>query len=175
VNIETLYFSINPNNQNLISGHLVQFWFVTFLGLFIWYALYKLLSNPLTRKNRFKYLKTIPRKWAFTIAGGIGLLIIAFAYNDNWSYFFQIDVRKNNLHLHYYLPKRTVTISTENIKELTPKEDWRKAINYRLIIKTKEGKEYSSSIMGSNLFKNNLNKLKQALMTNKSTQRTITQ
>lgn len=175
MNIETLYFSINPNNQNLISGHLVQFWFATFLGLFIWYALYKLLSNPPTRKNKFKHWKTIPRKWAFTIAGGIGLFIIAFAYNDNWSYFFQIDAQKNHLHLHYYLPKRTVTISIGNIEELTSKEDWRKAIYYRLIIKTKEGKEYSSSLMGSNLFKNNLNKLKQTLMTNKSNQRTINQ
>jgi hypothetical protein len=171
--METYYFSINPNNQNLISGHLVQFWFATFLGLFIWYALYKLLSNPTTRKNRFNYWKKIHRKWAFPIAGSIGLFIIAFAYNDNWSYFFQIDVRKNNLHLHYYLPERTVIISAGNIEKLTPKEDWRKDVYYRLTIKTKEGKEYSSSLMGSSLFKDNLNKLKQTFMTNKSTQQTI--
>jgi hypothetical protein len=165
--METYYFSINPNHQNLISGHLVQFWFAAFLGLFIWYALYKLLSTPPTRKNKFKYWKTVPRKWAFTIAGSIGLFIIAFAYDDNWSYFFQMDVRKNNLHLHYYLPKRTVTISTRDIEELVPKKDWRKAIYYRLTIKTTGGEEYSSSLIGSNLFQENLTKLEQTLMINK--------
>lgn len=158
--MQTIFFSINPNHQNLTSGHLVQFWFATFLGLFIWYALYKLLSTPPTRKNKFKYWRAIPRKWAFTIAGGIGLFIIAFAYNDNWSYFFKIDAQKNKLHLHYYFPERTVTISTENISELVPKDEWRKTKNFRLIIKTKDGKEFSSSLIGSNLLQKNLNKLK---------------
>jgi hypothetical protein len=55
------------------------------------------------------------------------------------------------LHLHYYFPEPTITISTELIRELTPKDEWRKTNNYCLIINTKDGKEYSSSPIGSNL------------------------
>jgi len=162
--MKTLYFSINPNHQNLILGNLIQFLFVTLLGLFIWYALYKLLSTPRIRKKNFKYWKALPRKWAFFIGGFTGLLIIGFIYIDNWSYFFQIDVQKNNLHHHYFLPKRAVIISTENIIELVSKEEWRKTKNYRLIIKTKENKEYTSSLIGSIFLKKNMKELKHIIM-----------
>jgi len=91
-------------------------------------------------------------------------LIIGFIYIDNWSHFFQIDVHKSNLHLHYFLPERTVIISTENIGEFVTKEAWRKTKNYRLIIKTREGKKYTSSVIGSNLLQKNMKELKQTLM-----------
>lgn len=164
--MKTLYFSINPNQQGLYMGHLFQFLFVTLIVLFIWYALYKLLSTSQTRRKKFKYWKTIPRKWAFFIGGCTGLLIIGYIYIDNWSYFFRIDIQENNLQLHYSMPKRTITISTENISELVAKKEWRKTPNYRLIIKTQEGKEYSSSLIGSNLFHKNMKELKQTLIIN---------
>lgn len=162
--MQTLYFSTNPNHQDLILGNLVQFFFIVFIALFIWYALYRLLSTPRFRKKKLKNWKVIPRKRAFFIAGSIGLFILGFAYIDNWSYFFQIDVQEDNLYLQYFLPKRTVTISTGNIGELIPKEEWRKTINYRLTIKTKEGKKYTSALIDSNLFQKNLRKLKQTLI-----------
>ncbi len=165
--METLFFSINPNKQKLISGHLTQFWLVTLIALFIWYALYKLLSSQKIRRNKFKSWKTMPRKWAVLISGSIGLCIIGFVYVENWTHFFQIDVQQNNLHLHYFLPKRIVTITKGDIAELTPREKRSKTMHYRLIIKTKEGKEYTSSFIGSNLLEKNLEKIKETLMMKK--------
>lgn len=164
--MNTLYFSIDPNHQSPFLGHLFQFLFVTLIALFIWYALYKLLSTSQARREKFKYLKTIQQKWAFFIGGCTGLLIIGYIYIDNWSYFYRIDIQENNLQLHYYMPKRTIPISTEHIRELVTKEEWRKTKNYRLIIKTKEGKEYQSSLIDSNLFHNNMKELNQTLTIN---------
>ena len=147
-------------------GHLFQFLLIILIALFIWYALYKLLSTSHTRRAKFTNWKTIPRKWAFFIGGCIGLLIIGYVYIDNWSYFFRIDIQGSNLKLHYFMPKRTITISSEHITELIAKKKWRKTMNYRLIIKTEEGKEYPSSLIGSNLFQKNMKELKQILISN---------
>jgi len=64
------------------------------------------------------------------------------------------------------MPKRIVTIYSDDISELITQKTWRKTTNYRLIIKTKEGKEYISSIVGSNLFRKNMNELEQTLISN---------
>lgn len=164
--MNTLYFSINPNDENLISGHLFQFLIVTVIALFIWYAVYKLLSSPQTRKKKFLYWKTIPKKWAFFIGGCAAVLIIEYIYIDNWSHFFLIEIYDDNLSLQYFMPERTVTISTQQISELLVKEEWRKTTNYRMIIKTWNGEEYSSSLIGSDLLQKNMNELKDTLQLN---------
>ncbi len=164
--MEILYFSINSNHENIYIGHLFQFVFILLLSIFIWYVLYKLFSNKQTRKAKYKNLKTLPRKWAFIIGGCIGLLIIVYVYIDNWAYFFRIDTQGKNLELYYVMPKRIVTIYSDDISELITQKTWRKTTNYRLIIKTKEGKEYISSIVGSNLFRKNMNELEQTLISN---------
>jgi hypothetical protein len=76
----------------------------------------------------------------------------------------QIDIQKNNLQLHYFLPQRNVTISKELIHDLVFQEEWHKTKNYRLTIKTKDGKEFTSSLVGPELFKKNIKELKQRLI-----------
>lgn len=158
--METLYFSINPNPHNLILGNLVQFWFVTILALFIGYVIYEGLSSLRIRKEKFKNLGIIPRKWALLVAGSVVLVIIGFVYVDNWSYFYRIDAQKNNVTLFYFFPQRRVILPMNDINEFLKKDVFRKTMNYRLIINTNDGNKYKSMLINSKLFYENLAKLR---------------
>jgi hypothetical protein len=57
-------------------------------------------------------------------------------------------------------------MSAENIKAFTPKEEFRKTLQYRLIIGTKEGEQYTSSLTDTRLFRRNLQQLNQILLVN---------
>ena len=145
--MESLYFSINPNPTNLISGHLFQFLFVSAIGLLAWFGVYKLLSNPASRKAKFRNWRRFPQDRSFIYGGVLGILIMGFAYCDNWLYFFQIDLGKNELRLQYFFPERSVILSIDDIKNFYPKKVIRRNAQFRLVFETKDGEKYTSSVM----------------------------
>jgi hypothetical protein len=49
----TVHFSINPNPENLTSGHLVYFTLFSAIGIFIGFALYLLVRRLQKREAAF--------------------------------------------------------------------------------------------------------------------------
>lgn len=161
--LESLYFSINPDETNLIKGHLVQFWLIVIIGLVIWIGIYQLLSRTSSKKKKFRYWPSFSKSSSFLISSVIGLTICVYAYYLNWNDFFRLDLTDDGLQLFYYLPERTVYVKTDNIIDLYTETVKRKLINYRLIIKTGNGIQYTSSLMDAGPYEDNLDRLSKFL------------
>lgn len=162
--METLYFSVNPNPHGLILGHTILFSLLALIGGVIGYDVYVLLSNPSSRARDYRHWRFLSRKWSALAGVCIGFLIVSYAYWDNWMHFFQIDVHEEKLSLVYYFPLRTEEIPKEEIVEISPDEALRKGgTQYRLVIRTEEGDEYTSQLANSYTFKRNLRQLRETL------------
>lgn len=93
------------------------------------------------------------------ISSVIGLAICAYAYYINWNDFFRVNLKEDGLQLFYFLPERTISIKNDNIIDLYTETKKYKLIKHRLIIKTRIGERYTSSLMDAGPYYENIDRL----------------
>lgn len=145
--METLYFSINPDPETLLSGHLVYFALYSAIVIFIGFALAHLVRR--WQRREAALLGRPPgRRWPGILLGAmVAGPILLYLYFDCWGHFFQVRLGDDRLTLDYFFPRRTVVLPADRVGHLAEPSEFRKGGNqYRILITTTDGKTFSSQL-----------------------------
>lgn len=151
--METLIFSIDHT------------YYYGYFGVFVMIAiaagviLYFVLRKKEPSKVKYGSVAPVSNFFPKLAAISVSLVIIGYAYNDTWIYFYKANIKDDRIYLGYYFPQRKVEISDINKLVISTEKNRFKGEKYQIRIKTSGQDEYLSQIMDENLLKINLEKL----------------
>ena len=117
-------------------GYTVYYLFLCSIGLLISAAAFLLLNRPHLRRDGYHRWGKVSRPVALAIAISIFVPFVAYAQAECGGHFFGVSKTHDTLVLHYYFPKRTVTIPAAESTSISVTSEIRKGIHYRLVIQT---------------------------------------
>jgi hypothetical protein len=88
--------------------------------------------------RRFRFLRLL----GLAAALGLACVILCLAYLSTWTVFYRIDVGRDEMLLHYYLPRRSIRIPLVNLGDVMRREA---GDRFRLHVCTRGGRLYRSA------------------------------
>lgn len=120
-----------------LSGELVRFGLVTGIGLALGWIVYRLLTDPGSRRAQFQHLGTLSRRASIAIGLTLAMVFATSAYRDSFLAFTAIGWSEDALVLERRFPRRRETLE---LSQVTAVGVVRERGGPRLVIRTDDGR-----------------------------------
>lgn len=128
------------------AGHVVYWVFLVAISLALGGVVCFLLRRPDLRRVGFKGGRAFSRLTSVLAGLAVALPVAGYAHHDCWSRFYGITRTEQGLRLHFLFPARTVDTGRGIAVETVP-EARKGRLNHRIVVRTRDGREYLSALV----------------------------
>lgn len=115
------------------------------IGLVLGVVIYAVVAFPWARRPRYRNFGAMPRT-GIACGAGAAVFIIFIAWNTAFAEFYQIEIERGFIRLHYVVPQRTPEIPLTSISGMRRSMTLDKRQPWRIQLETSQGMYYSTNM-----------------------------